>query len=405
MGSTGVVLRGLRCVRCGARTGLRYDTAGCPDCRERSVPSALLADNDLRAVDADALWDLWCRRRPGLWSHRELLPVDGVKAVSLSEGGTPLVDLGTRLGDGHHRILVKDERRNPTGSFKDRFYSTAVSWAAQSGARTLAVASSGNGGVSLAAYAAAAGLDAVVVTTGELEPTWRGLIDLYGARLVHARDSDDRWRILREQGSDEGWTVLTNTSTVPVSSLWVGIEGYKTIAYEIVRDLGDAPEVVAMPASRGDGLAGVWAGFRDLHELGVITRTPRMVAAERYPSLSRALADGAELPAAQVENPDSRAASIRNPQATVMSLRVLRESGGTAVACDDEQLRAAALRLGGCGVGVEMSSAAGLVAAEELDRRGALAAGDRVVTVVTSQAANQPATLPERSSPEGVASA
>lgn len=399
----GAVLRGLRCVRCGARTGLRYDTQGCTACRDQGVPSALLADHDLSGVDGDALWAAWRQRRPGLWSHRELLPVD--EAVSLSEGGTPLLDLGARLGDGHTRLFVKDERRNPTGSFKDRFYSTAVSWAVQSGVRTVAIASSGNAGVSLAAYAAAAGIDAVVVSTGEMDATWRGLIDLHGARIVYARDSDDRWRILREQGADEGWTVLTNTSTVPVGSLWVGIEGYTTIAHEIVRDLGEAPEVVVMPVSRGDGLAGVWTGFRQLHDLGVITRMPRMVAAERYPSLSGALADGADLPAAQPEDPDSLAASIRNPQATVMSLRVLRESAGTAVACDDGQLRDAARRLGRCGIGVEMSSAAGLVATDELRRREWLRPGERVVTVVTSHAANQPATLDVGSSLGKVVSA
>lgn len=389
-------LRGLRCVRCGQRTALRYDTDGCAECRTQGTPAALLADHDLGGVDGAALWDRWGRRGRGLWSHHELLPLGAAEAVSLAEGGTPLLELGERAC-GHDRVFVKDERRNPTGSFKDRFFSTAVSWAVRAGASTVAIASSGNAGVSMCAYAAAAGLDGVVISTGAMEPAWRALIGLYGGRIVRARDMDDRWRILREQAPGEGWTVLTNTSAVPVGSLWVGIEGYKTIAYEIVRDLGDVPEVVTMPVSRGDGFAGVWAGFRELERLGVVDRLPRMVAAERYPSLSHALADDAELPLEEPVDPACRANSIGNPQATVMSLRVLRESGGTAVACDDGRLKAAARRLGAVGLGVETSSAAGTVAVDELRRRAWLRPGERVVTVVTSHAANQPGPFVEDS--------
>ncbi|RCW42769.1 threonine synthase [Halopolyspora algeriensis] len=389
------VLRGLRCVRCGERAPLRYDTSGCPACREQGVPSALLADYDLSDVDGSALWDEWARRRPALWSHRELLPVDADKAISLAEGGTPLVELPERVTGAANRTLVKDERRNPTGSFKDRFYSIAVSWAAASGASTVAVASSGNAGVSVAAYAAAAGLDCVVVTTETIERTWRGRIERHGARPVFARDAADRWRILRERAAEQDWTVLTNTSATPVSSLWAGIDGYKTMAYEIVRDLGDVPEVVTVPVSRGDGLAGMWAGFRELHELGIVERLPRMVAAERYPSLSRALAAGADLPPEEEADLRSIATSIGDPRATVMSLRVLRESGGAAVPCGDEDLQAAVRRLGSAGVGAEPSSAAGLVAIDELRRREWLRPDDRVVTLVTSRAANQPSTLPD----------
>ncbi|QUH00263.1 pyridoxal-phosphate dependent enzyme [Saccharopolyspora erythraea] len=378
------MLRGLRCVRCGERTGLRYDTSGCSGCRAAGVPSALVADHDLSGVDGAALWAEWSRRRPGLWSHHELLPVDAAKAVTLAEGATPLLEL-----DGG--VLLKDERRNPTGSFKDRFFTTAVSWAREAGASTVAVASSGNAGVAAAAYAAAAGLESVVVTTGEISGTASGLVRRFGGRLLFGDTPEQRWAILREHADE--WTVLTNTSEVPVSSLWVGVEGYKTIAYEIVRDLGDVPEVVLAPVSRGDGFAGMWLGFQELQALGVVSRTPRMVAVERYPSLSRALREGAEPPPANDVTGPVEATSISNPQATVMSLRVIRESGGTAVACTDADLHEAAERLGRAGVGAELSSAAGLVGIDALRRDSLLEPGDRAVALVTSHAANQPGTL------------
>jgi threonine synthase len=358
------------------------------------VPAALLAEHDLTTVEGRALWAEWVARPSGLWSHHELLPVDPVDAVSLSEGGTPLLELPETVAGVPNPVYAKDERRNPTGSFKDRFFSVAVSWALSTGATTVALASSGNAGVSAAAYAAAAGLRAVVVATDEISSTCRAALELHGATLVPARDSVQRWDILRCHAVEDGWTVLTNTSTPPVSSLWVGIEAYKTVAYELVRDLGGPPDVVVVPVSRGDGFAGMWNGFRELRELGVIDHLPRMVAVERYPSLTRALATGAELPDAVEPDGLAEASSIGDPQATVMSLQVVRQSGGTAVVCDDAELREAARRLGRAGLAVELSSAAVLVAVDRLREHDRFHPDDRVVALVTSHAANQPETLP-----------
>ncbi|GAB3553713.1 threonine synthase [Actinopolyspora lacussalsi] len=388
------LLLGLRCVRCGARGEPREDTEGCPDCRAEGVPAAMLAEHDLTGTDGAQLARRWAARREGMWSYRELLPVARERAVTLREGGTPLVPLAAGAHEGSHRMLLKDERRNPTGSFKDRFYSAAVSRAAQHGYGTVALASSGNAGVSAAAYAALAGLDCVVVTAPGIPDVWRGLIELHGGRVLRAADVDQRWELLRDRAAVEGWAVLTNTSTIPVASHWAGIEGYKTMAYEIVEELGDSPEAVVVPVSRGDGFAGLWLGFRELHTLGIVRRTPRMIAAERYPSLSTASRLDLELPPEQSVDPDSFASSIGNPQGTVMSLRVLRESGGTAVACSEAELRAATDRLAAAGVAAELSSAAPLVAADRLWRDGEFSPEDRVVSLITSHASHQPATLP-----------
>ncbi|WP_207631269.1 MULTISPECIES: pyridoxal-phosphate dependent enzyme [unclassified Actinopolyspora] len=386
-------LRGLRCVRCGERSSLRSDTEGCRRCRADGVPAALLAEHELSGTDGGLLAERWSRRRDGMWAYRELLPVPGERAVTLREGATPLVALPAPAGGELPEVLVKDERRNPTGSFKDRFYSAAVSWAAWQGARTVALASSGNAAVSAAAYSAAAGLDCVAVATPDIGEVWRGLVELHGGRMVYAADAAERWDVLRREADERGWSVLTNTSAVPVSSLWAGVEGYKTLAYEIVEELGAAPDAVSFPVSRGDGFAGMWAGFRELFELGLIGALPRMIAAERYPSLTTALREDLELPPEQPVDPASLASSIGNPQATVMSLRVLRESGGTAVACSEEELRAATRTLARSGLAAERSSAASLAAVERLCRSGKLSRRDRVVQVLTSHAAHQPSTL------------
>ncbi|WP_017976454.1 threonine synthase [Actinopolyspora halophila] len=390
-------LRGLRCVRCGTRSSLRADTEGCRRCRAEGVPSALLAEHELSGTDGRLLAERWSRRRDGMWSYRELLPVPAERAVTLREGATPLVALPAPGEGDLPETLVKDERRNPTGSFKDRFYSAAISWAAWQGTRTVALASSGNAAVSAAAYSAAAGLDCVVVATPDIGAVWRDLVELHGGRMLYAVDAAERWDILRREAGEKGWSVLTNTSAVPVSSLWAGVEGYKTLAHEIVEELGDAPDAVSFPVSRGDGFAGMWAGFRELFELGLIGALPRMIAAERYPSLSTALRAGLELPPEQPVDPESLASSIGNPQATVMSLRVLRESGGTAVACSEEELRAATRTLAHSGLAAERSSAASLVAVERLCRSGELSGRDRVVQVLTSHAAHQPSALPGNS--------
>src|SRR5581483_9089073 len=126
----------------------------------------------------------------------------------------------------------------------------------------------------------------------------------------------------------------------PVGSHPIAIEGCKTIAYELVEDLGAVPDVVVLPVAYGDALTGIFRGFRDLLEAGVTERIPRLVAAEAYPSLSQALHEDAETPSA-VDGSGSLASSVATPQGTYQSLRALRESGGTAaVVSNDETAQA-----------------------------------------------------------------
>ena len=383
----------LECLRCGAHQPVAELPEGCPACRAAGLPSSVVPRYDLSGVgDPRAAW---AGRPPGVWRYRELLPLPAAGAVSLAEGGTPLVEL-PRLAAaaGVRRLWLKDERRNPSGSSKDRFNTVAVSRAAAAGATTVALSSSGNGATSAAAYAARAGLACVVVASRHLAEGWRAAVTALGARTVWTETSAERFPVVAAGAAHEGWYPLTNYLQPPIGSNWWGVEGYKTLAYEIAEELGwRCPDWVAAPVSRGDGLLGMWRGFVEMHELGLVPALPRLLAAERFPSLSTALARGLDQPPAVEGCETSRAVSIGNRVATYGALHVVRASGGTAVACDDGQMREMVYRAGTEGVFLELSSAAGLCAVAVARADGVIGPGDVVIAVGTATGLTDPAAL------------
>jgi threonine synthase len=171
----------------------------------------------------------------------------------------------------------------------------------------------------------------------------------------------------------------------------VAIEGCKTIAYELVEDLGgETPDVVVIPAAYGDSLSGIFRGFEDLVAAGRLDRVPRLVAVEAYPSLTRALAEDAATPPA-VEGAGSLASSVATPQGTYQSLRALRASGGLAVAVSNEETERARTELREReGLLVEFSSAMPLAAVRKLVADGVLSERERVVLLVTSTGLKDP---------------
>ncbi|MGH8835613.1 MAG: pyridoxal-phosphate dependent enzyme [Actinomycetes bacterium] len=317
-----------------------------------------------------------------MWRWADLLVPCG-EPVSLGEGGTPLVRLaGTGLPG---RVLLKYEGANPTGSFKDRLASGAVSRARHRGATTVALASSGNAGISAAAYAASAGMTCVVISTPGLPEPTAAVLDALGARLILTDTSAARWTALRAGVERLGWYPLTNYLLPPIASHPAGVHAYRTIAYEIAESLGwQAPDWVVVPVSRGDGLFGIWAGFVDLRELGWTATVPRMLAVERFPSLSDALRRELEQPERVADDGPNQARSIGDRLATTMALLTLRHSGGSAVSCDDAQLWAAWRTLAATGIVLELASAAALHGAGQLAESGALSDESTVVLLGTA---------------------
>ncbi|HEY0188246.1 MAG TPA: pyridoxal-phosphate dependent enzyme [Cellulomonas sp.] len=324
---------------------------------------------------------------PGLFRYAPLLPVDPAGAlVSLGEGGTPLVPV-PRVGAeaGVPALYVKDESRNPTWSYKDRLAAVAVTKAVQQGHGTVVVASTGNHGAATAAYAARAGLRCVALTVASVPETMKTLMQSYGADVVAFDDPRDRWTVMRAGVEQRGWVPVSGYLSPPSGSNPFGVDGYKTIAYEIVEQLGGrAPDVVVAPVAYGDGTAGMARGFADLVALGVVDRVPRMVAAEPFGPHEAALRDGFR-PGAAVPAGPTVAFSIGSSTATWQAWHALRSTGGAAATADDRQVMAAQARLAATeGLYLEASSVITLAVLPTLVERGVVAPQDTVVLLGTS---------------------
>ena len=318
-----------------------------------------------------------------MWRWDAFLPAAAGDAVSLGEGDTPLLE-APNLGLGD--VWIKDESRNPTWSFKDRLASGALSMAKRFGAKVIASSSSGNAGAAAAAYAAKAGLPCIVFTfvgsAGPLVLQMRA----YGAMVVKVNDKADRWRLQSLGVREFGWYPTSPFFGPVVGSNPYGMEGYKTIAYEIAEAFDwNPPDWCVLPVCYGDALFGMWKGFEDLLALGWIDRVPRFVAAEVSGSLTAAMASGDAMPPEVPRNAPSIATSIGAAQATVQGLDVLRRSRGAAVTIGDDDLRRWVVTLAAKeGIWPEASSVAPFAAIERLRADGTIAPHERCVALLTA---------------------
>lgn len=379
----------LECQRCGARFPLGPAFEGCPRCSDehRAVPLEVRYDLDWHR--AHGTLDAWRTRAPGLWSYRELLPLPAqAENLTLFEGGTPLVRLDIQ---GPGVLWAKDETRNPTGAFKDRFHAVSVSMARHLGFTKVTSATTGNHGTSLAAYAARAGLRCVIFADPGAPEVQRDLIALFGAGLVVVKSRRDQlaW-LVRERG----WYPSTGLIPWPMATPY-GIEGYKTIGYEIFFQMGARmPAAVICPTSVGDVLYGPWRGFQELQGLGADGPLPAMHAAQAAgcDPIVRAYHSGArEVPVHPA--PDTIAQSIGDETAASYTMDAIYDSGGSAVSVSDRQLLDGMRLLARHGIAAEPSSAASVAVALEMQRRGEIADGADVVCLVTGAAAKWPADL------------
>ena len=337
----------LECGRCG-----RARPFGRPVATMCSCGGTLLARYDLKATleaagGSAALRAKIAARPRDLWRYAEVLPA--VPAVSLGEGFTPLLE-ARRLGESLQlaRLYVKDESQNPTGSFKARGMSVAVSVAAAQGVRIAAAPSAGNAGSALAAYGARAGME-VQLYLPETTP----LPLVLEARRLGARTTlvpgsiADAGRALRSALGPPGENGWFDFSTLREP---FRVEGKKTMGYELFEQLdGRLPDVILYPTGGGTGLIGMWKAFDEMQALGWIdARRPRMVSvqASGCAPIVRAFREGKET-AEPWSDPETIAWGLRVPGSLGdgLMLRALRESGGGAVAVDDPDLIAGATRL------------------------------------------------------------
>jgi threonine synthase len=380
-------MTGLSCLRCGRHFApdMKIDARGCPHCFEVAPANLRVTYNPIQEAPT-ALVMKSNASLPSLWRYADKLPCTQDDAVTLGEGLTPLLPaevMGTRLGVP--KLFLKDESKNPTWSHKDRFSTVAVSMARLRGARVVATASSGNAGASLAAYAARAGLGCVVVTFAGTAGAMLAQIRKHGATVLPLIDKTQRWPLLAACIERFGWFATSPFHAPVVGSHPFGIEGYKTLAYEIVEQMrGTVPDWCVLPVCYGDALSGIWHGFEELRHQGKIARSPRLVAAEVHGSLARALAAGSDVVSEEAAKFDTLAVSIGTTRSTFQALTALRETDGTAVPVGNAGLIALQEELAETeGILAELTSVTPLAAIASLRRRNVIAETDSVVAIVT----------------------
>ena len=352
----------LECLVCRAQCDIGPRFGGCPECVERQQKAPLEVRYDYRHTSLPKP----DRRNSGIWRWRRMLPpLDASAIVSLHEGNTPLVELKSCP------VLLKNETLNPTWSYKDRANSVSISMARQLGFRNVAAVSTGNHGAAAAAYSAAGGRRCVVFCHEDAPDQQLALMQLYGATVFRGGRRDDMLRGLVVRGDWFPDCILCPRGGCANP---FGIEGFKTIAFEIFEQLeGKVPDRVFVPVGSGDGLYGIWKGFCELQQIGIADRAPRMYACQAAGAdpYVRAFRAGASRLTA-LESVHTIALSIAEKIGGEQALQAVYDSAGAALRASDEEILQAARCLAREGYALEPASAAALACAQALahDRFG-----------------------------------
>ncbi|NDU75736.1 threonine synthase [Actinomadura sp. DSM 109109] len=314
--------------------------------------------------------------------YRDRLPVtDATPVVTLLEGGTPLVPAPRLSQMTGCEVFLKVEGANPTGSFKDRGMTMAISRAAQDGAKAVICASTGNTSASAAAYAVRAGMTcAVLVPNGKIAMGKLAQALVHGARLLQVDGNfDDCLELARKLSVDYPVALVNSVNKYR-------LQGQKTAAFEIVDALGDAPDVHCLPVGNAGNISAYWMGYQEYAADGAASRTPRMLGFQ---------ASGAApfVKGEPVLKPQTIATAIRigNPASWDLAVAARDESGGAIDSVTDRQILAAYRLLAREeGVFVEPASAASVAGLLQVSERGGVAAGSRVVCTVTGNGLKDP---------------
>jgi len=374
----------LECSACGKKYDASVEQHLC------TCGKPLLAKYDLRRAAATLTLENLKSRARTLWRYSEVLPND--PPVSLGEGMTPVVHAerlgasipcgkGGRSGKGGlQRLYIKDEGLNPTGSFKARGMTAAVSRAKQLGAKALAAPTAGNAGGALAAYAAAAGIPAVIVMPADTPSANVMECQAFGAKVVKLNGLiSDCGKYVAEHKDREGWYDVS-TLKEPYR-----VEGKKTMGYELwERFGGKLPDVIVYPTGGGVGLIGMCKAFDEMEEMGWIgAERPRMVAvqAEGCAPIVRAW-EAHETSAQFFPNATTVASGLRvpGPLGDLLILRMLRQTKGTALTVTDEEMLQAGRELASLeGIFAAPEGAATVIAARKLAATGWIKPEETVV--------------------------
>lgn len=376
----------LECTKCGVKYAIAPLLYGCPTCRSNGEVSSLEVQYNYDAINGKQFMRSAREATPpSIWRWGDLLPPVGEHAVSLGEGNTPIAPLrNTSTSLGVRQAFVKHEASNPTGSFKDRLNAVAVSVGSLLGYKRATISSSGNQGVSLGTYAKVAGMHAIVFCPPYVEDkTLKELLHRGVEPVVLSEYGAPALALVNELVENHGWYVSSRNFPRPFANPF-GVEGYKTIAFEIVEQLGYVPDKVFVPTGGGDSIYGVWKGFREMHRLGITESTPEMFACQvGGASLARTIEQGSDQ-AVKVPSLPSKALSIQHTQSGNHGVWAIRESGGDAYGVTEDQITEALIDLGRDGLCIEPSSAVSVAGAHIARARGRLQSEDTVVCIGTA---------------------
>jgi len=375
----------LECGACGTDNGFEQLASLCPECG-----SPQLVRYAGQSDPGPELARHWAERPRGMWRFTEIMPLrTGEDPVSLGEGDTPLLPLYEIGGEIGLRLLVKDEGRNPTGSFKDRGLSAAVTRAVHDGVGEFVIPSAGNAGAALAAYAARAGIPARIYIPSDTPAGVELRCRAFGADVIKVDGLITDCGVLAAEDAARTGAFDLSTLREPYR-----IEGKKTMALEILEALDwRAPDAVVYPTGGGTGLIGTWKALNELASLGIVsdprTRLYAVQGAGCAP-IVRAWHAGADR-AEEWANSVTEAWGLRVPRARgdFLILRALKETGGGAVAVTDQSMldeTSILQRREGINAGIE--GGAVLAATRELRLKGELLEGETVVLFNTGNLQN-----------------
>jgi threonine synthase len=371
----------LHCIGCGATHASAAPHGACPACGGLLELELPRPERDGAALRQ--LFDDRPTERSGVWRYRELvMPDPGNDIVTYPEGNTPLIDRpAVTQWAGTSWLRLKHEGLNPTGSFKDRGMAVAVTHARQIGATGILSASTGNTSSSMAAYAAIAGMTAIVLLPAEQVSEAKVAQTMaYGARALRVRGTfDDCLRLAREASERLGLYLVNSINPYRVS-------GQKTIVFELLQQLGwDAPDWIALPAGNLGNASAFGAALRDAVALGLIERSPRvlLVQAEGAAPFARSFEGGFTHRVTVAPETVATAIRIGDPASFDRAVRVIRESKGVVTSVTDAEILVAKRVIDRAGVGCEPASAASVAGVRKLVGTGVIAPDARVVSVLT----------------------
>ena len=362
---------GFRCKTCGGLLEVKFDLA-----RKKEPP--------------------WNNRQLSVWKYRELLPVEKEESiVSLAEGGTGLhrcKRLGRKLG--LKKLYVKNEGENPTGSFKDRGMTVAMSKAREIGNKKVLCASTGNTAASLAAYAAKTGMECIVlIPKGKVAGGKMLQVIMHGAKLIQVKGDFDQALEMAMELADRRREFYLMNSINPFR-----LEGQKTLAFEILDQLGrKVPEVVMLPVGNGGNISAAWKGFSEFQQLKIVKSRPRMIGiqAEKAAPIARAV-KSRQNKIRPIHNPQTIATAIRigSPVNWPKVLSAIKQSSGTAETVTDHQILEAQKELATLeGIFVEPASAASIAGLKKLAEEGQVDPSETIVCVTTGHGLKDPSVL------------